>query len=302
MNYPRPRQSFARATAFLFAALSLFGAFPLAAKLPPTAKIIAENKDVLFDAFEDKGGESIATARAKVQVTIPPAATSIFFQWRASTASASRPTGPDLKATEPAPGKRPAANAGTATDERSSFAEVIWANRAIERINITPSDANAFPDAYLQLPWALKLYTRPNVEFYRDDQKTKARAIWESFPAASSHLLAMELRRMPDGTELWADGRLVRQWTNQTSITQLSLSVPRGGAIREIRWTTNAPSLFQPLSVASFARPTTAFTNAIPSLAPGETNVAGIPSASRPRANRSPSRASAGSRAPRTTS
>ena len=258
--------------AFWFCAVT-----PLAAKLPPGAKIIAENKDVLFDAFEEKDGESIATSRAKVQVTIPPAATAIHFQWRSSTASASRPTTPDFKPSAPAPGNRPATNAGAAKDDHTSFAEVIWANRAIERINVTPSDANAFPDAYLQLPWALKFYTRPNVEFYRDDQKTKARAVWDTFPAASTHLLAMELRRSPEGTELWADGRLVRQWTNQSSITQLSLSVPRGGAIREIRWTTNAPSLFQPLAVESFARSTPAFSNAIPSLATGETTVAGIP-------------------------
>ena len=260
-----------------FALCWLIGEFPLAAKLPPGAKVIAESKELAFDAFEEKEGESVATARAKVQVSIPSTATAIFFQWRCSTRSASRPGAPDLENFNPAPGGRPGANAVGAKDDRTSFAEVIWANRAIERINVTPSDANAFPDAYLQLPWALKLYTRPNVEFYREDQKTKVRAVWNTLPAASTHPIAMELRRSTDGTELWADGRLVRQWTNQTAIAQFSLSVPRDAAIREIRWTSNAPSLFQPLAVESFARVAGAFSNAIPSVAPGETNLAGIP-------------------------
>lgn len=243
---------------------------PLAAKLPPGSKVIAEGSDVLFEAFEEVNGESVATARAKVQVAIPPEATAILFQWRASTTTTAQAKSPDLKPAEPT---RP----GAAKDDRTFFAEVVWANRAIERMNFTPAEGNAFPDSYLQFPWALKLFTRPNVEFYQDARRKQAGAVWDSFPAASTHLLAMELRRVPDGTELWADGRLVRQWTNQTPITQLSLSVPRGGGIRELRWTTNSPSLFQPLAVEAFARAAGTFSNAVPSLAPGETTVAGVP-------------------------
>ena len=255
-------------------ALAWFGTLsPLAAKLPPGAKVIAEGQDALLDAFEEVNGESVAATRAKVQVAIPPDATAIYFQWRSSTAATTQTKSPDLKLGAPASPARP----GAAKDDRSFFAEVIWANRAIERMNITPVDGNAFPDSYLQLPWALKLFTRPNVEFYQEARRKQVGAVWDSFPAASTHLLAMELRRSPDGTELWADGRLVRQWTNQTSITQLSLSVPRGGGIREIRWTTNAPSRFQPLAVESFARAAGAFSNAVPSLDPGETTLAGVP-------------------------
>ena len=250
-------------------ALWLGSAPLLMAKLPPEAKVIAEGNDAVLDVFEEQDGESIAATRARVQVAIPPDATSIFFQWRSSTAAA-RPT-----PGEPVANTRPGAD--VAKDDRSFFAEVVWANRTTERINILAVDGNTLPDLYLQLPWGLKLYTRPNVEFYREDRIKQVRASWDSFPAASTHLLAMELRRTPAGTELWADGRLVRDWANTERITQLSLSVPRGGGIREIRWTTSTPSLFQPLAVESFARPAPAFSNAAPSIAPGETTVAGIP-------------------------
>ena len=265
----------AAALCILVAACWFAFAPALAAKLPPGAKVTAKTSELLFEAFEEKDGESVATARAQVQVAIPGDATSVHFQWRASTESATRPKTPDFAPSAPAPAK----NVGTIKekDDASCIAVVTWANRTVERIAITPGDGNAWFDSFLQFPWAFKFYTRPNVEFYRDDRRTQVRAIWETLPAAATHSLAMELRRTPTETELWADGRLVQQWPQSAPITQLSLSVPRGGGIREIRWTTNAPSHFLPLAVESFARATGAFTNAAPSLSRGDATLAGVP-------------------------
>jgi hypothetical protein len=211
----------------------------LRASLPSNAKVIADAQDVLFDVFEDKNGESVAMTRAKVQVAIPADATTVRFQFRANTqVGGQQPSLGDV-----APGKNPVAKGQTA--DPSCTLELNFSDRTSERLNLLPSGGNLLWDAFLQLPGNFKLYTRPNVSFYKDAQRTQVQGRWESFPAASTHLLAMELRRNGSTLDLWVDGRLLQSWQKSAPLERIGLSVPKGGGIREIDWKSEPASAFR---------------------------------------------------------
>ena len=269
--HTRERWGHARGWLLLGALAWLVGAGPLAAKLPPGAEVLIEGNEPALDAFEEKDGESVAVTRARVTVAIPPDATSVRLTWRASTLVETAGGGPEKDPTE-AIGDAPAATVGPLA-ERAITLDVTWADRAVEHLTVVPANSDFLPDALLQLPWGLKVYTRPNFEFYVDDRRAAVNKNLRPFPAASSYPLTLEWRLTPGGTELWADGRYARDWPGRTRLARMVLSVPRGAAIREWQWTSEKPSPFRPLTLEPLARADATLVKPVPALALAKVNV-----------------------------
>ena len=257
---------------FGFSLLGLCGALPpLQAALPSGAKVIADVQDVLFDVFEERNGESVAATRVKVQVPLPGDVTTVRFQFRASTE-----TRPQLSSLEPVvTGK--ASGAKAAGDDLSCTLELNFANKTTERLSLLPAGGNMLGDGFFQLPGNFKLYTRPNLTFYKDPLRAQVLSRWESFPAASTHLVSMELRRNGASLELWAEGRLLQTWPTEAALASMSLSVPRGGAIRSIHWSKTAASLFRPVPSEALQVQEGGRTGAVVSIGAGDAVVEGIP-------------------------
>ncbi len=228
---------------------------------------------MLFDVFEERNGESVATTRAKVQVALPADATTVRFQFRAGTATG----GAQPSLGDAALGK--AAAAKGAAEDTSCSLELHFADKTTERLSLAPGGGNLLGDAFFQLPGTFKLYTRPNVSFYKDPQRIQVQGRWESFPAASTYLLAMEVRRNGASTELWADGRLLQTWAKSTALERLSLSIPKGGAIRNIQWSKDPASAFRAVPAEALHRAAAGGLpgNVVVSIPAGDAVVEGVP-------------------------
>ena len=209
-------------------------------------------------ALTDHAGVLLATEPAKVAVAIPPEAATIII-------------------------------VGCAGDRKAGLAvDLTWSDRSQTPVIAKMGGYSNAPDAYLQLAPNLKLHVRPNPDLYANkDALLKG---WKNFPAASAHLLKIEVHTGPHGAQLWLDSRFVQDFPAQTGhVTKVELTLPDDAGIKEISWSPATAGKFIPLTVADFSRPaawsqimgaqgwSNAMADATISLAAGPTTLAGIP-------------------------
>jgi len=215
-----------------------------AASLPSNAKI--EPLDM-----GEAEGMSIAKVSTKISVPIPAEAQSIVLIAR------------------------------TGKEKTGFSATLKWEDKTTTLFSARVGDEQlegqpVLSDCYLQLTWNIKLYIRPDMKFYRPEQRTKVAANWQNLPAASEHFLCVEFRRVTEGTQVWVDGRFVQQLSQNCSLTQADLTMAPGAAVRELRWDTEKPTGMLPLSVKNFARPGTSTASGL-SLKSGAISIDSIP-------------------------
>lgn len=114
----------------------------------------------------------------------------------------------------------------------------------------------AVTDAYLQLPWGLKYFVRPNPSFYELKEQQELVAKWKELPSASQHIFELELKPVEGGLEFWIDGRFAGSAPRSGPLSQIALSFANGGGIQEVRWAKPTDTgLFLPVALRGYARP-----------------------------------------------
>lgn len=158
-------------------------------------------------------------------------------------------------------------------DKAGAGVDLVWDDRSSTRIPIKASDDDFVEDCYLQFPWGLRLYTRPNPRFYRFEKKEdRDRAVerWRSLPAASQHPVRIEVRRAAGGARVWLDGRFVQELAGKNRVTEVRLSSG------EVRWTKEAAGRYLPIPLEDYARPGN-WAGARVTPGAGETLLEGVP-------------------------
>ncbi len=227
--------------------VALFGlAGQALAALPPESKVQILGKESVLDPFVEKDGLAVAQAQVRVTVPVPPDAGVVWVK-------------------------------ACAGSEKGEWAATFcWADGSSTPISVRACSDGVTQDGYLQLPWGLKLHTRPDLQFYVPERRNAAIRDWETYPAASRHLARIELRRLPAAAQVWVDGRFVKDLPPRPPVKELVLMLPRGGAIREVRWTKPARAPYLPLCIEDPARPG-AMAAAETTIGPGDILLDGIP-------------------------
>lgn len=219
------------------------------AALPQGVKVdVLDGKDdeTLLGAFTERQGLSVARAPVRVTAQVPAGTTSVWVTARAGKVDA---------------------------DLAVNF---LWDDRSATRLSAKVLKDNAQWDSQVKLPWNITYHIRPDQRFYKPDQLAKVKRDWEKMPAASEHLLTYEVRLDPAGAQLWMDSRFINDLPQKGRVTQVEVTVPAGGAIKEIAWSRQQGGSFLPLTVAALARPGL-MAKAKLSINPGETEIGGIP-------------------------
>jgi hypothetical protein len=79
----------------------------------------------------------------------------------------------------------------------------------------------------------LRVFGRPNLFRYTDQQQDELLRKWDSLPAASQVFVHYEFRNRSDRVELWIDGCYAGVFPAASGLRQVRVSLPAGAAIRE---------------------------------------------------------------------
>lgn len=112
-----------------------------------------------------------------------------------------------------------------------------------------------YADTYLQiihLPDRMVSYVRPNMYFYKPDQRKTIAENWDKFPAASEHAFTLEFRRVGDTLQTWLDGNLMNEGAAPPAISSLQITLQPGAALQVA---TEKPALLSPASLPIAGHP-----------------------------------------------
>lgn len=78
----------------------------------------------------------------------------------------------------------------------------------------------------------LRIFARPNLFRYKDDQQDELIRKWDSLPAASRTFVHYEFRNRPGKVEMWINGCYAGVFPAGGGLRQIRVSLPAGAAIR----------------------------------------------------------------------
>ncbi len=217
-----------------------------AAALPPQSNVEILGSEAVLDAFAEKDGLAVAQAQVKVTVPVPSHAEVVWVKARAGS------------------------------EKAEWVATFSWSDGSSTPISVRAGSDGVTQDGCLQLPWGVKLHTRPDLQFYLPERRKAAIRDWEASPAASRHLVKIELRRRPMAAQVWVDGRFVKDLPPRPAFKELVLMLPRGSAIQEVQWGKAAPAPYLPLCIEAMSRPGS-MADAEATIGSGDTVLNGIP-------------------------
>lgn len=116
------------------------------------------------------------------------------------------------------------------------------------------NDPAVYPDAFIQLPFPMRYFVRPNLKYYKPDQLKKIVENWEALPAASQHVFTIELRRDSEGaSQLWFDGNLMQEYS-PAPFSKLRVALEKDAALRDFSIEQSPPSPRITLPIARYPR------------------------------------------------
>jgi len=120
-------------------------------------------------------------------------------------------------------------------------------------------------------------HIRPYLKRYTEAQQNALAAVWTTFPAASQHFFALEVRSDNLGTELWLEGRFCGRLQSDSRLVEVIFELEAGGALRKVS-AFNIPEIatFLPLDIRNVARPNV-IKDALISLKPGRQKIKDVP-------------------------
>jgi len=124
----------------------------------------------------------------------------------------------------------------------------------------------------------LRIFARPNLFRYTDQQQDELLSRWDSLPAASQTFVHYEFRSRPDRVETWINGCYAGAFPAAGGLRQVQVSLPPGAAIRD-QASYQLPAVedkYCALDISRIAKPG-ALRDARVSLAKGTQRVEGIP-------------------------
>ncbi|MCY2988213.1 MAG: hypothetical protein NTY19_10170 [Planctomycetota bacterium] len=124
----------------------------------------------------------------------------------------------------------------------------------------------------------LRLFAKPNLFRYTDQQQDELLQRWDSLPAASQTFVHYEFRNRPDRVEMWINGCYAGVFPTASGLRQVQVSLPAGAAIRD-QSPYPLPAVedkYCVLDISRIAKPG-AMRDARVSLAKGLQRVAGLP-------------------------
>jgi hypothetical protein len=112
-----------------------------------------------------------------------------------------------------------------------------------------------YPDAYIQMPWPMRYFVRPNLALYDKGTIAKRAKNWDSLPKASESIFLAELRRTENGTlQFWFNGNFMK-WYPAATFDKLRITLAPCASLQDVSATRVAPTPQLELPVQEYSRP-----------------------------------------------
>jgi len=214
--------------------------------LPLHRTVVAED---MADAFRAENGARVAVK--PVVVTVPLAA------------------GADAVGLSVTPGGKPATQITLESGDGGKRVFVLSVQSQTGRRQIrlpagAPKDAKPTyeevkgEDSYVAVSGTnLRLFARPNLFRYKDDQQDELLRKWENLPPASTTFVHYEFRDRSGKVEMWINGCYAGTYSATGGLRQVRVSLPAGAAIRDESSyrTPAAESKYCMLDISRIAKP-----------------------------------------------